>query len=117
MRSSKSATPDFCPQNMGCMPPVERALPSSDWCTLVEGERALVHRVIFDELCLGVIRDESRAAFVDVINHLVERGAQGVILGCTELELLLTSDDANVPLFPTTRLHIEAAVNQALDSS
>ena len=82
-----------------------------------DDERALVHRVIFDELCLGVIRDESRAAFVDVINHLVERGAQGVILGCTELELLLTSDDANVPLFPTTRLHIEAAVNQALDSS
>jgi aspartate racemase len=77
-------------------------------------ERALVHRVIFDELCLGVIRDESRAAFVDIISHLVARGAQGVILGCTELELLLSSDDADVPLFPTTRLHIEAAVNQAL---
>lgn len=76
--------------------------------------RALVHRVIFDELCLGVIRDESRAAIASVINHLVERGAQGVILGCTELELLLSSDDADVPLFPTTRLHIEAAVNQAL---
>lgn len=77
-------------------------------------ERALVHRVIFDELCLGVIRDESRAVFVDIISHLVARGAQGVILGCTELELLLSSDDADVPLFPTTRLHIEAAVNQAL---
>lgn len=77
-------------------------------------ERALVHRVIFDELCLGVIRDESRAVFVDIISHLVARGAQGVILGCTELELLLSSNDADVPLFPTTRLHIEAAVNQAL---
>lgn len=80
-------------------------------------ERALVHRVIFDELCLGVIRDESRAAFIDIINHLAERGAQGVILGCTELELLLSSDDAEVPLFPTTRLHIEAAVNHALAGS
>ena len=80
-------------------------------------ERALVHRVIFDELCLGVIRDESRAAFVDIINHLIERGAQGVILGCTELELLLSADDADVPLFPTTRLHIEAAVNQALTAA
>ncbi len=76
--------------------------------------RALVHRVIFDELCLGVIRDESRAALVDVIRQFAERGAQGVILGCTELELLLGPDDADVPLFPTTRLHIEAAVNQAL---
>lgn len=79
-----------------------------------DDERALVHRVIFAELCLGVIRDESRAAIVSVINHLVQNGAQGVILGCTELELLLSSDDADVPLFPTTRLHIEAAVNQAL---
>jgi amino-acid racemase len=85
-----------------------------DVLTPDDGERALVHRVIFDELCVGVIRDESRAALVSVINHLVERGAQGVILGCTELELLLSADDADVPLFPTTRLHIEAAVNQAL---
>jgi aspartate racemase len=82
-----------------------------------DDERALAHRVIFDELCLGVIRDESRASFVRIINHLVERGAQGVILGCTELELLLSSDDADVPLFPTTRLHIEAAVNSALTTS
>ncbi len=88
-----------------------------DVVTPDDDERALVHRVIFDELCHGVIRDESREAFVGVITRLVERGAQGVILGCTELELLLSSDDADVPLFPTTRLHIEAAVDQALADS
>jgi aspartate racemase len=82
-----------------------------------DAQRALVHRVIFEELCLGVIRDESRAAFVEVIDGLVLRGAQGVILGCTEIELLLGPDDADVPLFPTTQLHISAAVDQALTDS
>jgi aspartate racemase len=82
-----------------------------------DAQRAFVHRVIFDELCLGVIRDESRAGYVDVIEQLVQRGAEGVILGCTEIELLLSADDASVPLFPTTRLHIEAAVELALAGS
>jgi aspartate racemase len=82
-----------------------------------DAQRVLIHRVIFDELCLGVIRDESRAAYVDVINGLVARGAQGVILGCTEIELLLRPGDADVPLFPTTQLHISAAVEQALGDS
>lgn len=82
-----------------------------------DAQRVLIHRVIFDELCLGVIRDESRAAFVEVINGLVARGVQGVILGCTEIELLLRPGDADVPLFPTTQLHISAAVEQALGDS
>ncbi|MEV6397594.1 aspartate/glutamate racemase family protein [Streptomyces sp. NPDC051907] len=76
--------------------------------------RALVHRVIYDELCLGVVRDESRAAYQQVIGELVEAGAQGVVLGCTEIELLIGEKDSPVPVFPTTRLHVEAAVAAAL---
>ena len=80
-----------------------------------DDDRALVHRVIFDELCQGVVSEASRAAYQDVISRLVKRGAQGVILGCTEIELLVGPRDSDVPVFPTTRLHIEAAVNHALD--
>ena len=78
-------------------------------------ERELVHRVIYDELCLGVVRDESRAAYQKIIAGLVEAGAQGVILGCTEIELLVGPADSPVPTFPTTRLHAEAAVRAALE--
>ena len=78
-------------------------------------DRALVHRVIFDELCLGVVQDASREAFRAVIGRLAERGAGGVILGCTEIELLVGQDDSPVPVFPTTRLHAEAAVRLALE--
>jgi aspartate racemase len=76
--------------------------------------RALVHRVIYDELCLGVVRDESRARYQDVIGELVAAGAEGVVLGCTEIELLIGPDDSLVPVFPTTRLHAQAAVEAAL---
>jgi aspartate racemase len=78
-------------------------------------DRAVVHRVIYEELCLGVVRQESRQAFRAVIRRLAERGAEGVILGCTEIELLVGPDDADVPVFPTTRLHVDAAVAAALD--
>ena len=77
-------------------------------------DQALVHRVIYDELCLGVVRDESRAAYVEVVRRLAERGAEGVVLGCTEIELLLGPDDLPLPAFPTTRIHVEAAVEAAL---
>lgn len=77
-------------------------------------DRALVHRVIYEELCVGVVREESRAAYREVIDRLVAAGAQGVVLGCTEIELLLTQADSPVPVFPTTRLHVEAAVDAAL---
>jgi len=76
--------------------------------------RAQVHRVIYEELCQGVIRDESRDRYRDVIADLVAGGADGIILGCTEIELLIGPDDATVPLFPTTRLHVDAAVEAAL---
>ena len=77
-------------------------------------DRELVHRVIYDELVQGVISPTSRAAYRDVAARLVDRGAEGVIAGCTEIELLLTPDDVTVPHFPSTRLHAEAAAAFAL---
>lgn len=77
-------------------------------------DRALVHRVIYEELVVGVVSDTSRREYQQVIQRLVDRGAQGIILGCTEIELLIGADDAPVPVFPTTRLHAQAAVDAAL---
>ena len=77
-------------------------------------DRALVHRVIYDELCLGVVTEESRRAYREIIGRLVDAGAEGIILGCTEIELLIDQADSTVPVFPTTRLHVEAAVSAAL---
>ncbi|WP_256105449.1 aspartate/glutamate racemase family protein [Streptomyces sp. ODS05-4] len=76
--------------------------------------RALVHRVIYEELCLGEVREDSRRSYQRVIGDLVADGAEGVILGCTEIELLVRPEDSPVPLFPTARLHAEAAVEAAL---
>jgi aspartate racemase len=78
-------------------------------------DRALVHRVIYEELCLGIVRPESRAAYLAVIERLAGAGAEGVVLGCTEIELLIGQDDVDLPVFPTTRLHVEAALDAALD--
>ena len=77
-------------------------------------DRAIVHRVIYDELCLGVVSEASRAAYRRVMAGLVTAGAEGVVLGCTEIELLVSQEDCSVPLLPTTRLHAEAAVRLAL---
>jgi len=73
-------------------------------------ERERVHRVIYDELCLGITRDDSRAAYLRIVGELAERGAEAVILGCTEIGLLIRDGEAAVPLYDTTRLHAEAAV-------
>ncbi|WP_020145814.1 aspartate/glutamate racemase family protein [Terracoccus sp. 273MFTsu3.1] len=77
-------------------------------------DRAAVHRIIYEELCLGVVTEESRQAYREIIARLVAAGAEGVVLGCTEIELLVDQSDADVPVFPTTRLHVEAAVDAAL---
>ena len=77
-------------------------------------DRALVHRVIFDELCRGVVRDSSRDQYRRIIADLAAAGAQGVVLGCTEIELLVTQQDSLVPVLATTRLHAEAAVRLML---
>ncbi|MFI9720667.1 aspartate/glutamate racemase family protein [Streptomyces sp. NPDC052396] len=78
-----------------------------------EGRRT-VHRIIYEELCAGVIREESREAYRAVIRDLVAAGAEGVVLGCTEIELLVGAEDSPVPVFPTARLHAAAAVELAL---
>ncbi len=77
-------------------------------------EREVVHRVIYDELVVGKILPESRTAYRQVIAGLVAQGAQGVILGCTEIGLLVKPEDSPVPLFDTTRLHALAAVQYAV---
>ena len=81
-------------------------------------ERDYINTVIFDELCRNDIRNESRAEYVRIINRLVdEEGAQGVILGCTEIPLLVHQSDVKVPVFDTTRIHAEAAVDYALNKT
>jgi len=79
-----------------------------------EPDRAEVHRVIYEQLCRGVVSEASRQAYRQVITRLVARGAQAVILGCTEIGLLVRTDDAEVPLFDTCVLHAQAAAERAL---
>jgi aspartate racemase len=83
---------------------------------LVPGERqrAEVHRIIYEELCLGRIEAGSRAAYLRAIDELAAAGAEAVILGCTEIGLLVSQDDTAVPLFDTTAIHAECAVRRAL---
>jgi aspartate racemase len=79
-------------------------------------EQDNVHRIIYDELCVGVIRKSSRDAYRQVITGLIRRGANAIILGCTEISLLLKPSDVAIPLLDTTALHAEAAVEFALSS-
>jgi aspartate racemase len=78
-------------------------------------DRAEVHRIIYEELCQGQVLDRSRDTYRGVIDRLVGEGAEGVILGCTEIELLVDQAHSAVPVYPTTRILVEAAVTQALD--
>jgi aspartate racemase len=86
---------------------------------LVPGEqdRDLVHRIIYDELCLGRVVDASRNEYRQVMDELVRRGAQAIILGCTEITLLVRQEDSPVPLFDTTRIHACKAAEWALDGA
>jgi len=77
-------------------------------------DRELVHRVIYEELVAGEMKQESKEAFLSIIHRLVRAGAQGIILGCTEIGLLVKDEDCTVPLFDTTRIHALAAVELAL---
>ena len=77
-------------------------------------DRRIVHDVIYDELCLGVVRDESRDQYRRIMRGLADRGAEGILLGCTEIELLVGPQDARVPVFDTTRIHARRAVDLAL---
>jgi len=78
-------------------------------------DRETVHRIIYEELCMGVVNAASRDAYRAIIARLVDKGAQAVILGCTEISLLVGPADATVPLFDTTALHAQAAAERSLD--
>ncbi|MGD8367715.1 MAG: aspartate/glutamate racemase family protein [Desulfobacterales bacterium] len=82
--------------------------------TPTEGEIETVDRVIFEELCRGKIVDASRAAYRAIVERMAGEGAQAVILGCTEIGLLIKEGDCSIPLFDTTRIHAEAAVDFAM---
>jgi amino-acid racemase len=86
---------------------------------LVPGEedRGIVHSVIYDELCVGVIEERSRDQYRRIMAALADRGARGILLGCTEIDLLVGPADSPVPVFDTTRLHAERAVDLALAQS
>lgn len=79
-----------------------------------EAERATIHHIIYEELCLGIIQERSRNAYLQIIDELVSRGAEGIILGCTEIGLLIKPEMRSRPLFDTTALHAAAAVSFAV---
>ncbi len=79
-------------------------------------ERDLVHNVIYNELCLGQVNESSRNAYLEIVESLNQQGAQGVILGCTEIAMLIKQSDTQVPLFDTTEIHANYAVEFALNA-
>jgi aspartate racemase len=80
-----------------------------------EKERELIHGILYNELCLGEIKEASKGVFQGIITGLVSRGAQGIILGCTEIPLLVSQADYDIPLFDTTAIHARAAADAALE--
>jgi aspartate racemase len=94
----------------------QEALARQDITVLVPDaeDRQYVNAVIYDELVAGQVRDESREGFVAIIDKLAARGAEGVILGCTEIPLLVSEEDAGIRLFDTTVIHAEAALRYAV---
>jgi aspartate racemase len=79
-----------------------------------QADRRIVHSVIYDELCVGIVNDSSREQYRRIMRDLADRGAQGILLACTEIDLLIGPQDAPLPLFDTTRLHARRAVDIAL---
>lgn len=80
-----------------------------------EADREIVHEIIYKELCKGIINEKSKEKYIKIINNLVLNGAEGVVLGCTEIPLLIKQEDVNVPIFDTTTIHAISAVEFALD--
>jgi aspartate racemase len=81
-----------------------------------ENDREIVHKVIYNELCRGVVDESSRSEYVRIIDELAERGAKGIVLGCTEIPLLVDSSHTAIPLFDTTELHVAAALDTCLNA-
>lgn len=85
-----------------------------DVITPCDADRDIVHDIIYKELCLGVIQESSKHEYLRIIQELIDEGAEGIILGCTEIPLLVQQDDVSVPILDTTTLHAERAVMEAL---
>ena len=79
-----------------------------------EDDREIIHRIIYDELCLGEVEPSSKEVYIAIINKLIQKGAQGIILGCTEISLLVGESDCSAPIFDTTLIHAVSAVEYAL---
>lgn len=79
-----------------------------------EPDRRIIHRVIFEELCMGVVKEDSRKEYIRIIEQMAKDGAEGVILGCTEIAMLVGPENTDTPLFDTTAIHAAAAVDLAL---
>lgn len=79
-------------------------------------ERELIHHIIYNELCLGIVNDDSRQIYLKIIKNMAEQGAEAIILGCTEISMLIRAEHTQVPLFDTTEIHAIAAANKALKS-
>ncbi len=86
---------------------IEVIIPNKD-------ERELIHNVIYNELCLGILSPESKARFKEIVENLISNGAEGIILGCTEIPLLIKQEDIQVPVFDTTTIHAKSAVEFSL---
>ena len=80
-----------------------------------ENDRTTVHDIIYQQLCQGIVKDESRTAYIEIIEKLKRQGAQAVILGCTEIDLLISQADTHVPVFDSTALHVDQAIDWMLD--
>jgi len=78
-------------------------------------DREMINEVIFKELCVGEINESSKSKYLEVIENLIKRGAEGIILGCTEIPLLIKKSDIGIPLFDTMTIHAEAAVNYSIE--
>lgn len=98
---------DFYRGRLAALHGIEALIPA-------EADRDRVHRIIYEELCLGVFNDAARAAYREIMAQLVADGAEAIILGCTEISLLVGPQDATVPLFDTTAIHARAAAEQAM---
>lgn len=79
-------------------------------------QQEIVHSIIYDELCLGRILEESKQQYISIINDFIEDGVQGVVLGCTEIGMLLSNDDVSVPLFDSTEIHVNTIVDFMINS-
>lgn len=79
-----------------------------------EQDKQIVHNIIYDELCKGIIKEESKSMYIQIIEKLAREGAEGVILGCTEIPLLIKSGDTSIPVYDTTKIHSDALLKEAI---